>query len=155
VLTSIHGNNAAAVIQRIQHLGTDPVLLSQAISLIIVQRLAKRLCPNCVKDREVAPSLLDNLVARKIVSRAGTITLPCPVGCEACDNTGYLGRVAVQEVLRMDDQVRSALAGGAKPAELIALATERGCFTSFAQAAAHHMARRMMSPNDVLLIVSG
>jgi type IV pilus assembly protein PilB len=154
VLTSIHGNNAVSVIQRLQHLGTNPILLSQALNLIIVQRLASRLCPGCVGEGEVAPALLDNLVARKIVSREGTLKLPRPVGCEGCGKTGYLGRVALQETLHVDDAIRAALASSSKPQEIIAKAREQGRFCSFAQSAAFLMARRMLAPNDALLVVS-
>jgi type IV pilus assembly protein PilB len=154
VLTSIHGNDAAAVVQRLQHLGTDPVLLSQALSVVVVQRLAKRLCPNCVQDSEVAPALLENLVSRRIVAKAGASKLPRPVGCEACNKTGYLGRLAVQEVLQMGDAVRLALAEGATPQDLIECARTAKRFVSFAQSAAFLMARRLLAPGDALLIVS-
>jgi type IV pilus assembly protein PilB len=156
VLTSIHGNDATAVIQRLQHLGTDRVLLSQALSLIVVQRLAKQMCPACVQEAEVAPALLENLVARKIVGRAAGVTkLPRPVGCEACSRTGYVGRLAVQELLGLDDEVRAALAAGASPVELVERARERKRFVSFAQSAAHLIARRLLAPADALLIVAG
>jgi len=154
VLTSIHGNNGPAVIQRLQHLGTDPVMLSQALSIIVVQRLAKRLCPNCVKDSEVAPALIDNLVSRSIISPTGTTKLPRPVGCSNCNKTGYLGRIAVQEVLNFDDTVRAALANNVTPEELIAVAKERKRFFSFAQSASFMMARRLLAPSDALLLVT-
>ncbi len=154
VLTSIHGNNAAAVIQRLQHLGTNPVLLSQALSIVVVQRLVSRLCPSCVQESDVAPALLENLVARKIISRAGTVKLPRPVGCDACNKSGYVGRVAVHEVLNLDDAVKATLAAGAKPEELIEKAKERKRFFSFAQAGAYLMARRMIAPSDALLLVA-
>ncbi len=154
VLTSIHGNNAAAVIQRLQHLGTDPVLLSQALSIIVVQRLAKRLCPSCAVDAEVAPALLENLAARRIIARSSATKLPRPVGCPACHKTGYAGRIAVQEVLHLDDEIRVALASRATPAELIEKARERKRFASFAQSAAFFMARRLLAPADVLMVVA-
>jgi len=154
VMTSIHGNHATAVLQRLQHLGTDAILLSQALSTIVVQRLARKLCPSCVTEGEVAPALFDNLVSRKVISRAGTSSLPHPKGCSACKGEGFLGRVAVQEVLVLDDGVRGALADNAKPEELIVLARKRKCFTSFAESAAYLMARRLLSPADALLVVA-
>jgi len=153
VLTSIHGNNVAAVIQRLQHLGTDPILLSQALAIIIVQRLSKRLCPNCVQEGTISSALMNNLVARGIVSSA-TSRLPRPVGCDGCGKTGYLGRVAVQEVLHVDDQIRKSIAGGVAPEELLRVAKKQKRFISFAQSAAYHMARRTISPSDALLLVT-
>jgi type IV pilus assembly protein PilB len=153
-LTSIHGNTSAAVIQRLQHLGIEPILLSQALSLVVAQRLARRLCPNCAAEAEVAPALLESLVARKVVQRAGTTKLPRPVGCDACGRTGFLGRVAVQEVLVFDDALRILLADNPTPAALLAAATERHLFTSFAESAAYLMARRILAPSDALLVVA-
>ena len=153
VLTSIHGNNVAAVIQRLQHLGTDPILLSQALAVIVVQRLSKRLCPNCVQEGAISSALMKNLVQRGIVQGA-TSRLPRPVGCDGCNSTGYLGRIAVQEVLHVDDRIRKALSSGVAPAELLATAQEQKRFISFAQSAAYHMARRTISPSDALLIVT-
>ena len=153
VLTSIHGNNVGAVIQRLQHLGTDPILLSQALTLIVVQRLSKRLCPNCVQEGSISSMLMKSLVARGIVSKV-TSRLPRPVGCEGCNQTGYLGRIAIQEVLHVDDQIRRVIASGASPEELLATAAEQQRFVSFAQSAAYNMARRTISPSDALLLVS-
>lgn len=155
VLTSIHGNTAASVIQRFQHMGINPILLSQGLSLIVVQRLARRLCTNCAVEAPAAPTLAENLIARKVLPRGGGATkLPRPVGCPSCHNTGYTGRIAVQEVLELDDAVRIKLAENAPPAELIAVAKKSRCFTSLAEAAAHLMTRRLISPSDALLIVA-
>jgi type IV pilus assembly protein PilB len=154
VLTSIHGNNAVAVIQRLQHLGTNPILLSQALSLIVVQRLVKRLCPNCVAESDVAPAMLDSLVERKILSSSAAVKLPRPVGCDACGKTGYLGRVAVQEIMNFDESIRTTLAANARPEELVEQAKSRNRYYSFAQAAAFLMARRLIAPGDALLVVA-
>ena len=154
VLTSIHGNTAPAVIKRLEHLGAEPVLLSQAVSLIVVQRLARKLCASCAVDAEVSPTLLENLVARKVVAGGAAVKLPRPVGCKACEGTGFAGRVAVQEVLAFDDAVRGALADGATPAVVMERARESGSFTSFAESAAYLMARRILSPTDALLVVA-
>jgi len=154
VMSSIHGNNVCAVIQRLQHMGTDPILLSQALTVVVAQRLAKRLCPNCTQDSDISPALLRNLEARGIISRGGATRLPRPVGCEACNNTGYLGRVAIQELLEVDDAIRIALADNVQPVELIATAKKQQRFTSFAQSAAFLMARRAISPGDALLLVA-
>ncbi len=155
VLTSTHGNDAMAVIQRLLHFGLDPVIFSQAISCLVVQRLAGRLCPGCVEEREVAPALVESLVARKVVKREGATRLPTPVGCRNCNSTGYAGRVAVQEVLRMDDTLRGMLAEGAGQEALLREAVKRKKFTPFSRAAGYLITRRVLAPSDALLITSG
>ena len=155
VLTSTHGNDAVAVLQRLRHFIDDPVILSQAISCVMVQRLTGRLCPHCVEEREVAPALMESLVARKVLRREGATKLPTPVGCSQCGRTGYMGRVAVQEVLRLDDGLRELLARSESPEALMAEAQKRSLFYSFAQAAAYLITRRVLAPSDALLITSG
>ena len=155
MLTSTHGNDAMAVFQRLLHFDLDQVILSQAISCVVVQRLAGRLCPGCVEEREVASALVEALVARKVLPPGGAARLPTAPGCEQCGGTGHMGRVAVQEVLRLDDAVRDILARGATPEELLTAASKRGKFTSFAQAATYLMTRRVLSPSDALLITAG
>jgi type II secretory ATPase GspE/PulE/Tfp pilus assembly ATPase PilB-like protein len=155
VMTSMHGNNALAVIQRLYHFGIDPILLSQAISLIIVQQLAKKLCQNCVRLVEVAPTMVESLKDRKIIPESkGRIRLPVPMGCETCNNTGYHGRMAVQEIMSFDDHIRSALITGAKPEELVEVATKRKRYVSFAQGAGILIARKFLTPGDALLLVT-
>jgi type IV pilus assembly protein PilB len=155
VMTSMHGNNALAVIQRLYHFGIDSILLSQAISLIIVQQLAKKLCQNCVRLSEVAPTMLESLKERKLIPESSDrIRLPVPTGCEACNNTGYDGRMAVQEIMSFDDTIRSALIAGAKPEALLEVATNRKRYVSFAQGASILIARKLLTPGDALLLVA-
>jgi type IV pilus assembly protein PilB len=154
VLTSMHGNNATSVVQRLQHLGTDPLMLSQALSIIVVQRLAKRLCPSCVKEGQVAPALFQNLLEKGIISKTSTPKLARPVGCDVCKKSGYLGRVAVQEVMNFDETLRTALAGGANPEALVEQARKQNRFFSFAQSASYLMARKMIAPSDALLLLT-
>ena len=103
----------------------------------------------------MAPALVESLIARKVLQSEGAAKLPTAVGCEQCGQTGYMGRVAVQEVLRLDEEVRGILAQGATPKALLSVARERGKFTSFAQAAAYLMARKMVAPCDAMLVTSG
>ncbi len=155
VLTSMHGNNASAVIQRLYHFGIDPVLLSQAVSLIVVQQPAKKLCQNCVTLAEVAPTIVESLKERKIIPDSDKrIALPIPKGCKACNNTGFIGRTAVQEVISFDDGIRSALIAGAKPEELLEIATKRRRYVSFAQGEGILIAKKLLTPGDALLLVT-
>ena len=105
-------------------------------------------------EAEVAPALLENLISRRVLSSSRGIKLPRPVGCDACHKTGYLGRVAVHEILQLDDEIRGALASGLKPAELLELALKRKKLLTFASSAAQLIARRLLAPSDALLMVA-
>jgi type IV pilus assembly protein PilB len=154
VLTSLHASNAIAVFQRLEHLGADPVVLSQALNTIVVQRLARRLCMACAREDEIAPALLESLVSRGLADRGTAPKLPRPVGCMECDHTGFRGRLAVAETLALDEEVRTALAAGAGPADVLATATRTRHFVSFVDSARLLMARRLLAPADALLVVA-
>jgi type IV pilus assembly protein PilB len=154
VFTSTHGSDVMAVIQRLYHFGIDHVLVSQALSLIIVQRLARRLCPTCCQVSPVGTNLLESLSARGIKLPPGTTELPRPVGCESCGRSGYMGRVAVQEMLQLDDVLRTALAADATPTDLLKKARQRRRYVSFAESTTFLMQQRILSPSDALLALT-
>lgn len=154
VLSTLHGTDVAAVMQRMLQFGCDPVLLSQALQVVIVQRLARRLCSACVQADEVAPALLEALAARKILPSGGSPRLPRAVGCEACDRSGFRGRVPVIELLALDEEARAAIARGAPADELIARAAAGGRYLSFVQSAKLLVARGAITPADALFVSS-
>jgi type IV pilus assembly protein PilB len=150
VLATMHGSNVAAVFQRMLHLGCEWLRLGQSLNVIVVQKLARKLCSLCAREEEVAPQLIDTLVLRKLLVKGSTYRLPRAVGCEACNMTGYRGRVPAHELLYFDDQVRLAIETGVGPAEVIALADKNNSFLSFATNARLLMAKRAITPADAL-----
>jgi len=152
LLTSLHASSAVGVLQRLHHFGLDHALTAQALHTIVVQKLVRRLCPACVREEEVAPALAETLAERGLCAKGGQVRLPRAVGCDDCDQTGFRGRMVVTEVLALDDELRSAMAAGAPPAELVSFASPRA-LVSFAQTAKLLMARRMMSVPDALMTV--
>src|SRR5262249_16081204 len=81
VLTSFHASAAMAALQRLEYLGCDRLLFAQALNVLVVQRLARRLCPACAREDDISPALYESLIARDVVSRGATARLPRPVGC--------------------------------------------------------------------------
>jgi type IV pilus assembly protein PilB len=178
VLSSMHGNTGVAVLQRLGHFGIPPVLLSQALNIIVVQRLAPRLCQACVTEDEVPAGMLGDLRRLGLAAPApdklpvsatmirnldrlhlldgggGAVRLPRPVGCDACEKTGRKGRVPVVEVLALHDDMRAVLAAGVPPAELLKQAEAAGQFISFTQYAQKLMARKLLAPSDAVHIVA-
>jgi type IV pilus assembly protein PilB len=154
LLATMHGSNTPAVFQRLEHFGCESLQLAQALNLVIVQKLARRLCSACVREDTVAPQLLESLVARNLMAKGGGTRFPKPGGCEACAMTGYRGRAAVVELLAIEDGVRDALTAGEPLAHVIARAEETGNYISFAQSARMLMARRAISPADALSVTS-
>jgi type IV pilus assembly protein PilB len=97
VLSTLHTNSAAETLTRLHHMGVAAFNIATAINLIIAQRLARKLCPQCKKEVEIPR---ETLIAEGFPeSQIGSFQLYSPVGCEHC-NGGYKGRVGIYEVVK-------------------------------------------------------
>lgn len=107
VLSTIHTNNTLSTVERLLDMNVERYLLSSALTGIISQRLAKRICTHCRIERETTK--FEKKVFKKYLKQeVDKIWDANPAGCEAC-RKGYRGRVAIQEVLELDDEIRNAL----------------------------------------------
>ncbi|MBC3348656.1 MULTISPECIES: type IV-A pilus assembly ATPase PilB [Pseudomonas] len=97
VLSTLHTNSAAETLIRLHNMGIPGFNIATAVHLIIAQRLARKLCPQCKRAIEIPEeTLLKEGFPRE---RIGSFTIYEPVGCEQCNN-GYKGRVGVYEVVK-------------------------------------------------------
>ncbi len=114
VLSTVHTNSAAAAVTRLVDMGVEPFLLASSLKLVVAQRLVRRLCPQCKQADNSGISTavmgLKKLPAKSNISR--------PVGCPACQNTGYRGRVGIFELLVVDDQLRELVQSGASEQQI-------------------------------------
>jgi type IV pilus assembly protein PilB len=103
--STIHTNSAAGTVTRMTDMGVEPYLLSEALAGIIAQRLVRRLCPDCKKRREA------NENEKHILGRPVVVSLPIyeAVGCVKCNDTGYIGRIGVYEILQTSVRIREAI----------------------------------------------
>ena len=107
VLSTIHTNNSLSTIERLLDMDVERYLLSTALTGIISQRLAKGICPKCRFQRRTTP--YEQKIFRNFLKLdVKTIWDANPDGCENC-RKGYKGRIAIQEVLELDDEIRGAL----------------------------------------------
>jgi general secretion pathway protein E len=107
VFTTVHANNVFDVIGRFTNMGVDSYSFVSALNGVIAQRLVRQCCPECTVDEPVdddalARSGIDPDTARAFRFRRG-------IGCAACRGTGYRGRRAIAEALRMNDELRQLL----------------------------------------------
>jgi type II secretory ATPase GspE/PulE/Tfp pilus assembly ATPase PilB-like protein len=154
MLTSVHANNALGVIQRFTNLSCPAPLIGQSLALVLVQRLARRLCPRCTTSEVPPPVVLANLAAHGLVERDREVAMPRAVGCAECNQTGYSGRVAVVEMLALDDALRAQIMAGSPASVLERVATEARLLHSFRRSALHLMSRQMISPAEALLTLA-
>jgi general secretion pathway protein E len=108
VFSTLHTNDAASAITRLTDLGVPPYLISATVIGVLAQRLARTLCPACkVRDDTATRETLDTLAQPWRLS--GGVRPYKPVGCQACRQTGYRGRIGLYELLVMGDEARRAV----------------------------------------------
>jgi len=106
VFSTIHTNDAPGALTRLTDMGIEPFLIASGVELVIAQRLVRRLCGRCSRPAPVSRTALVEqlgLLGLPASLADGVTALPAAVGCEACRNIGYRGRVGVFEILRVDE----------------------------------------------------
>ena len=128
VLSTLHTNDAPSAVTRLTEMGIEPFLVGSALDAIVAQRLARRLCSKCAEP--YTPSE-DELIGARFPWMPGEERpeLFRPVGCVACSRTGYRGRVALHEVMRVTEEVERLAVARASAAEIGALARQQGMIT--------------------------
>jgi type IV pilus assembly protein PilB len=124
VLTTLHTYNAASSIARLKDMGVEANLLATSINCIVAQRLARRLCQEC---REEFTASREELAEIGVPDTGEQVSLYRPVGCVACAETGYRGRVALYEVMPVQGEVRRVIGGSTE--EVLAAALKQGMKT--------------------------
>jgi general secretion pathway protein E len=109
VLSTVHANNVFDVFGRFTHMGLDPYALASALNGIWAQRLVRLNCPHCTRPYEPGAADLQRLALPAQAAQAYRFMQGA--GCGDCRGTGYRGRRAVAEVLRLDDELREMIAG--------------------------------------------
>ncbi len=116
VLSTLHTNDAPSTVTRLINMGIEPFLIASSLNLVLAQRLVRKLCDQCKVLDDVPPDvLLDLGVPEKEID-----DFKCyrPRGCNACNNTGYRGRVALYEVMPMYEELQELVLVGASSAEI-------------------------------------
>ncbi|MFQ5513068.1 MAG: type IV-A pilus assembly ATPase PilB [Myxococcota bacterium] len=117
VLSTLHTNDAPSTINRLLNMGIEPFLVSSSVNCVVAQRLARRVCPECVEEQTDISR--DELVrAGMTKEEAASCKLVMGQGCGNCAETGYKGRVAIYEVMAINETLREFILNGASAAEI-------------------------------------
>ncbi|HHP0461160.1 TPA: type IV-A pilus assembly ATPase PilB [Vibrio harveyi] len=123
VLSTLHTNSAAETVIRLSNMGVESFNLASSLSLIIAQRLARKLCPHCRQPQEPNSQLQHiGITSTEDIFQAN------PDGCNECTQ-GYSGRTGIYEVMKFDESLSNALIKGASVHELEKLAIANGMQT--------------------------
>ncbi len=116
VFSTLHTNDAPATVTRLKDMGIQPFMICATVEAILAQRLVRRICTKCREETKVSSSMLtdlgltpEDITGKKFFK--GT-------GCDNCNNTGYKGRIALFELMILNDKIRDMVLGNASTDEL-------------------------------------
>lgn len=125
VFSTLHTNSAVGGFARLVDLGIDPRMIASAFNIILGQRLVRRLCEHCKKERETTVEE-QNLIASIMEQPVALHTIYEAPGCEECSFTSFSGRIAVMEGIRIDDAVEQALLTDPRESNILRAAKPQG-----------------------------
>ena len=145
VLSTVHTNDAPSAVTRLIDIGVAPYLLSSTLSLVVAQRLLRRLCQHCREAYEPLPATREQFqIADELLYRAK--------GCEHCIQTGYQGRVGVYEVMPLTRDLRDLVTKG-EPAHVLRDAAIRQGLVSLWQAGLQKVQQGLTSLEELESVV--
>ncbi|HPT66306.1 MAG TPA: GspE/PulE family protein [Candidatus Woesebacteria bacterium] len=139
VFSTLHTNDASGVPPRLLDMGVEPFLLTSSLNCVVGQRVLRKVCKNCVQEMEIPSESIRelketlgpiyNMIEDKFAKDGKKLTLPKIVGCEKCNNTGYLGRVAIYEVMPITEKLSKLIVEKAAASDIQKQAMEEGMLT--------------------------
>jgi type IV pilus assembly protein PilB len=125
VLSTLHTNDAPSAITRLTEMGIEPFLVGSALDCVLAQRLARRLCSKCKEPFEPTEEQLEKIGYRPRPDDPSP-TFFRPIGCSNCSKTGYKGRLALHEVMAMDDDIERMTVERASSTQISTVAIDHG-----------------------------
>lgn len=134
VLTTLHTNDAAGTIARLQAIGEKPVNIAPAINMAIAQRLIRKVCKKCMEFKKASPEeltrikkALKNLPSEiKIPKLTPELKIPKTRGCKECNSTGYRGRIGIFEFFLVNDEMEKFILTSPSIVAMRELAIKKG-----------------------------
>jgi type IV pilus assembly protein PilB len=127
VLSTLHTNDAPSAINRLIEMGIEPFLVGSALDCVLAQRLARRLCPKCKEPYQPTREMMAS--SRWTWEHDELPTIFRAVGCSACSKTGYKGRLALHEVMPVDEEIERLAVSRASADAIGSAAVTRGMTT--------------------------
>lgn len=130
VLSTLHTNDAATSLPRLLDMGIEPFLVSSTITVIIAQRLTRKICTRCVESIETPVKELEKKISPELLKKhfgnKKTIRVYRGRGCSVCHKTGFSGRIGIFEVLEMNEEIQQAIVNRADASAIKKLAEKGG-----------------------------
>jgi len=147
VLSTLHTNSAVGAVSRMYDLGVDPAILATSLTMVVAQRLVRRICNDCREAYEPGEA---------VRNRVGLFGDASPVyrgrGCQACGGTGYAGRIGLYEMFRPTNAIRKLINDRASEADIRYAARQAG-MVLLREDALEKVRNGVTSPDEVLRVV--
>ncbi|TWU07642.1 GspE/PulE family protein [Stieleria varia] len=127
VFSTLHTNSAPATVTRLKDMGIPTFMICATVEAILAQRLVRRICTKCREETKVNTSMLYELGMRR--DEVENMNFFKGAGCDQCNNTGYKGRIALFELMLLNDTIREMIMGNASTDELRDEAERGGMIT--------------------------
>ena len=130
VFSTLHTNDAASAITRLQEMGVESYLLSSCLLAVMAQRLVRKICPHCGAAYDLPPGFFEEVVqALGVDSTQAPSEVWRGKGCANCANTGFSGRTGIYELIQVDDEIRRLIVKGADSGSILSKARSLGMRT--------------------------
>jgi type IV pilus assembly protein PilB len=152
VFSTLHTNDAPTAITRLLDMQGEPFLVSSSVTLVLAQRLVRKICPKCKHPFDPSETLIEKLGLKPEEIR--DITFYRGSGCPSCNNTGYRGRIAVFEIMPISSSIAEMIANRATAHEIKRQARKEGMLT-LREDALNKLKAGLTTPEEVLRETSG
>lgn len=168
VLSSIHTNDALGAIFRLEDMKVERFLVSSTLRALVAQRLIRKICPHCRQEKEISPAeadtikeafqdLPDNTIRKELPDWQGVDNLSNykfyqAVGCTRCENTGFLGRMSIAEVVEVGEKMKEIIADEKKTLD-VAVVREHQEFISIKQDGLIKVLQGITNLEEVLRVI--
>jgi len=130
VLSTLHTNDAPSTITRLGEMGVDPFLTGAAVTAVLAQRLARKLCTHCCEAYQpTKEELLESRVSSEVAAASDGAVFYRKKGCPRCNHTGFRGRIGLFQLLRVSEEVAALVVRQGSRDEIATLAIEQGMRT--------------------------
>ena len=129
VLSTLHTNTAAGAITRLEDMGVERYLITSSVNGVLAQRLVRTLCEACKSPLELSAEDIQQCGLAPFIKDSNIVYQA--IGCEACGETGYSGRIAIHELFALDEEMHRVIMSGADATDLHAAARKQGMITLY------------------------
>lgn len=154
VLSTLHTNDAATTLPRLLDMGIEPYLVASTVNIAIGQRLVRKICKNC-KEKVILPKAIKDSLSINQISKFldQNFDLYKGKGCDECSQTGYKGRLSINEVFVVNDELREAIVKKAPSNELRKIAIANG-MTTMVEDGLEKVKRGQTTIDEILRVIN-